>query len=66
MYTGTKGSEKQDLWFLIQELGKQATRARTLDNGEATKNKNGTEMLMFLKNNEIKTLKDRAKKPGPE
>ena len=34
--------------------------------GEVTKNKNGAEMLMFLKNIEMKTLNDRVKKPGPE
>ena len=33
--------------------------------GEVPKNKNGAEMLMFLKN-EMKTLNDRIKKPGPE
>ena len=27
---------------------------------------NGAEMLMFLNNNEIKTLNDRVKKPAPE
>ena len=34
--------------------------------GEVTKNKNGAEMLMFLKNNEMKALNDRVKSPGPE
>ena len=34
--------------------------------GEVPKNKNGAEMLMFLKNIEMKTLNDRVKKPGPE
>ena len=34
--------------------------------GEVKKNKNGAEMLKFRKNNEMKTLNDRAKKPGPE
>ena len=33
--------------------------------GEVTKNKNGAEMLMFLKN-EMKTLDDKVKEAGPE
>ena len=32
--------------------------------GEVTKNKNGAEMLMFLKNNEMETLTDRVKSQG--
>ena len=34
--------------------------------GEVTKNKNGEEMLKFLKHNEMKTLNDRVKKAEPE
>ena len=32
---------------------------------EITKNNNGAEMLMFLQN-EVKTLNDRVREPGPE
>ena len=40
---------------------------KTLDNmREVTNNKNGAEMLEFLKSNEVKTLNDRVKKAGPE
>ena len=34
--------------------------------GEVTRNKNEAEMRMFRKNNEMKTLNDNVKKPGPE
>ncbi|MEO9966262.1 MAG: hypothetical protein ABJF11_10765 [Reichenbachiella sp.] len=34
--------------------------------GEVTNNKNGEEMLKFLKHNEMKTLNDRVKKAEPE
>ena len=34
--------------------------------GEVTNNRNGAEMLEFLRINEMKTLNDRVKKAGPE
>ena len=34
--------------------------------GKTTKDRNGAEMPKFLKNNEMKTLNDGVKKPGPE
>ena len=33
---------------------------------EVKNNKNGAKVLKFLKNNEMMTLNDRVKKPGPE
>ena len=49
-------------------MGKQATRIRAMvgQHGEVTNNENGAEMLKFLKNNEMKTLNDRVRNPGPE
>ena len=34
--------------------------------GEVTRNKNGEELLKFLKHNQMRTLNDRVKKAQPE
>lgn len=71
MFRRIEGKGKYYKWeLLIQNLGKRATRMRKLDSEglwrEETNKMKGAEMLMIPRKNEMKTLNDRVKKPGPE